>query len=237
MRRARDLADVVVVSLFVNPTQFVADEDYDRYPRNEKDDLAKAEEAGVDLVFAPSREEMYPDSCTTVHVAELSEVWEGAFRPGHFDGVATIVAKLFNIVRPDVALFGLKDFQQCRVIDQMVQDLNIPVELKFEETARDAYGLALSSRNAYLNTEERMKAPMLHRALTEIAQTARESRAEVDHKISEVKIKLSEAGFKLDYLELIDAQTLLANRSKVENSRVIVAAKLGTTRLIDNVAV
>jgi len=230
MRRAREAAEIVVVSLFVNPTQFVAGEDYDRYPRNEERDFELARKIPVDVMFAPSVAEMYAGEETVIHVKGVSERWEGEHRPGHFDGVATVVAKLFNIVRPNIAVFGLKDFQQAVVIDRMVRDLNIPLALLFEETVREQDGLAMSSRNAYLSPEQRRLAPMLHEELEQLSK----SKSAGDKELSESKERLAKAGFAVDYLALVDGATLEPARKLEKGNRFIVAARLGATRLIDN---
>jgi pantoate--beta-alanine ligase len=207
LRAAREECDTVVMSLFVNPAQFAAGEDLARYPRDEEHDLACAEEAGVDLVFAPSNEELYPPGYQTwVEVEELGSILEGEHRPGHFRGVATICLKLFNLVRPDRAYFGQKDAQQVAVVKQMVRDLNLDLEIRAIPTVRDGDGLALSSRNAYLSQEERRRALGLPRALQ-----AR------DPSLLD--------GLEIDYFEVADF-----------DPRVLAAAvRVGNTRLIDNV--
>ena len=240
MRKARELYDFVVVSLFVNPIQFKAGEDFERYPRDERRDFALAEAANADLIFAPTLEEMYPSRTTLIHVSEVGDLWEGAFRPGHFDGVATVVAKLFNIVNPDSAVFGLKDFQQCAVIERMVRDINFRQKLYFEETVREIDGLALSSRNVYLSVSERVIAPMLFLELTRLAglvSAVGNKPSHIDSLISESVSKLTHAGFSVDYLEFVDSKTMLPLRDGSGAGRLIVAAKLGRTRLIDNIEV
>src|SRR2546421_3472895 len=204
MRRAKDVADTVIVSLFVNPMQFVKGEDFEHYPRNEEHDFHLAESVGVDIMFAPSVEEMYRGEQTIVQIQGVTSRWEGEHRPGHFEGVATIVAKLFNIIRPDIAIFGLKDFQQCVVIDRVVKDLNFPVALMFEETVREPDGLAMSSRNAYLSAQERGIAPLLHRELVRLAGLA----APINAEFQASKRALSDAGFVVDYLALVDGRSL-----------------------------
>ena len=238
MREARKLANLVVVSLFVNPTQFRAGEDFEKYPRDEAGDFELADSVGVDAMFAPSVEEVYPAKTTKVHVGGLSESWEGAHRPGHFDGVATVVAKLFNICRPDFAVFGWKDFQQCRVIQSMVEGLNFPVALHFEPTVREADGLALSSRNRYLSSQERVVAPLLYATLCRVASDVRgaSDEGEVSRFIDAGRRELTAAGFVLDYFEMVDSATLDAVRSVESWNRLIVAGRLGSTRLIDNIS-
>jgi pantoate--beta-alanine ligase len=209
---ARDENDVVVVSLFVNPAQFGEGEDLDRYPRDEERDAKLAEEASVDILFAPSAEEIYPNGFATwVEVGELGEKLEGEFRPGHFRGVATVCLKLFNIVRPDRAYFGQKDAQQAAVLKQLVRDLNLDPEIRVVPTVRDEDGLALSSRNAYLSPEEREAALALPRALA---------------TRDPVKAREQLGGLDVDYLEVADL-----NGQKV----LAAAVRIGRTRLIDNV--
>ncbi len=235
---ARRRAGKVAASIFVNPAQFGPNEDLSRYPRREAEDAAMLEEGGCDLVWAPDAATMYPDGhATRIRVAGVSEPLEGASRPGHFDGVATVVAKLFNQVRPDMALFGEKDFQQLAVIRAMVRDLDIPVEIVGVPTQRDADGLALSSRNAYLSAEERVAVRTLPRVLVEAAQAMRGG-TPVEVALAEGRALLSEAGFDpIDYLALCDPATLQPLSCLDRPARLMVAARLGTTRLIDNIAV
>lgn len=231
-------ADKVAASIFVNPAQFAANEDLGRYPRREAEDAAMLEAHGCDLLWLPALGDVYPDGfATTVRVAGVSDRWEGAARPGHFDGVATVVAKLLLAVQPDDALFGEKDFQQLAVIRRMVADLNIPVEIVGVPTVRDADGLALSSRNAYLSADERQRAVALPKALREAAAaiTGGES---VARTLDKAEQSLRDAGFgKVDYLALVDASTLSPLERPAGAMRLIAAATIGTTRLIDNLAV
>lgn len=233
MRAARERHERAAVSLFVNPLQFSRGEDLDRYPRNEERDFSLAEGAGVDYLFAPSRGEIYPRESTTIRVPEITEIWEGKSRPGHFDGVATVVAKLFNIVHPQIAYFGWKDLQQCLVIRRMTEDLNIPVELEFMETVREPDGLALSSRNAYLSPEERQKAPRLQGTLAWIADELDKKTREPQELLAMAREDLTRNGFDVDYLELVSLADLQPTNSS-RNAALIVASRLGTTRLIDN---
>lgn len=243
MREARKAKDLVVVSLFVNPTQFGKNEDFDSYPRDFERDREMAEGVGVDILFAPPVDEIYPGSShlgegTTIHVPEVTERWEGAVRPGHFDGVATVVAKLFNIVRPGVAYFGQKDLQQCAVVQRMVRDLNIPLKIEVIRTRREPDGLAMSSRNAYLSPSNRAIAPALYREITSVASVLQgedQAGTEVDAVLSQARDNLASSGFSVDYVEWVDAGSLAPIRSKSPQSAIIAAARLGKTRLIDNV--
>jgi pantoate--beta-alanine ligase len=238
IRRAREECDFVALSIFVNPIQFAPGEDYARYPRAEEQDLARAEAEGVDLVFAPSTEEMYPDGAlTTVHVDELTEVMCGPFRPGHFDGVTTVVAKLFAIMMPDRAYFGQKDFQQLQVIRRMARDLNLPVGVVGCPTIREPDGLALSSRNQYLSEAERRAAPALQRALREGARAAASGgRAEEVEEAVRAALA-SEPRFQLQYVEARRPDTLRRDDLPGPPFVIAAAAHLGKTRLIDNVVI
>jgi len=238
MRTARSESDRVVVSLFVNPTQFAAGEDFERYPRDFERDRALAEQVGVDVLFAPETSEVYPRVATTVHVPVVTKLWEGAARPHHFEGVATVVCKLFNIVRPTVAYFGWKDLQQCLVIRRMTEDLNLPVQLSFEPTVRETDGLAMSSRNVYLTQEERRLAPLIFEQLSAskraIGVGANTTEA-IDEVLRRASDALDAAGFRVDYFDLIDLENAHPTRKASIPSAIIVAARLGKTRLIDNV--
>jgi len=235
---AKARADKVAATIFVNPMQFGANEDLSRYPRREADDAKMLAEAGCDLLWMPSVSDVYPDDfATTVRVSGVSERWEGEARPGHFDGVATVVAKLLLSVRPDVALFGEKDFQQLAVIRRMVRDLAIPVEIAAVPTVREADGLALSSRNAYLLPEERQQALALPRAL-EAARAAILSGTQVADVLAEARKSLRDGGFsRVDYFALVDARTLEPLDRPQGEMRLIAAAVIGATRLIDNLPV
>ena len=235
---ARRRADKVIASIFVNPAQFGEGEDFGRYPRREADDAAMLEAAGCDLLWAPTVADIYPDGfATKVSVGGVSERWEGEARPGHFDGVATVVAKLLLAVRPDVALFGEKDFQQLAVIRRLVVDLGIPVEIVGVPTVREPDGLALSSRNAYLSPEERGRAVALPKALKEARDAIRSGRG-VGAALQAAKQNLVNAGFlRIDYLALVDAATLEPLEGPKGEMRLIAAAMIGATRLIDNIAV
>jgi len=235
---ARARAGKVVASIFVNPLQFGANEDLDRYPRQEAEDAKRLEAHGCDLIWMPTADQLYPPGfSTTVSVAGVSERWDGEARPGHFAGVATVVAKLFTAVRPDIAYFGEKDFQQLAVIRRMTQDLGLGVDVRGVPTVRDADGLALSSRNAYLSAGERERALALPQALEE-ARDAIQGGKPVDPVLDRARNRLSDAGFsRLDYFALVDAATLEPLEAATGEMRLIAAAVIGTTRLIDNVRV
>jgi len=235
---ARKRADGVVASIFVNPMQFGPGEDLSRYPRQEEADARMLSEAGCDLLWLPAVADIYPDGfATRINVAGVSERWEGEARPGHFDGVATVVAKLLVSVLPQMALFGEKDFQQLAVIRRMVADLALPVEIAGVATVRDADDLALSSRNAYLSAEERQRAVALPRALEEASRQIGAG-VSVGKVMAEAKQALIAAGFlKIDYVALVDAATLEPLEAPSGEMRLIAAATIGNTRLIDNVRV
>ena len=235
---ARRKAERAVVSIFVNPAQFGPDEDFSRYPRTLEADRALLQRYRVDALFAPAPEEIYPQGYqTSIAVLGLAKGLDGAFRPGHFDGVATVVAKLFNIVQPDVAVFGEKDYQQLQIIRRLAKDLNFPVEIVGAPIVREADGLALSSRNRYLSAQERVVAPTLHETLLAAAAAIHRGKAIAD-ALEEGKKALRSAGFgAIDYLELVDAESLAPLANAQGNMRLLAAAKLGTTRLIDNIAV
>ena len=235
---ARRHCERVVASLFVNPKQFGPREDFAAYPRDEAADLAKFREAGVDLVFAPSVEEMYPAGfVTSVRVAGVGGELEGAHRPGHFDGVATVVSKLLLQCLPDIACFGEKDYQQLLVVRRMARDLNIPVRIEGVATVREPDGLALSSRNIYLSAEERRIAPELHRVLNDTAAALTVAPDNVAACLQNALAGLRQAGFVPDYLELRDAADLSPMSRLDRPARLLAAAHLGRTRLIDNIPV
>lgn len=232
MRAAREQNGLVVVSLFVNPTQFAANEDLSTYPRNEARDAALAVAEGVDILFAPEPAEIYPDGfATNIHVAGITEVLDGASRgPHHFDGVATVVTKLFGIVQPDVAYFGQKDAQQVLVVRRVVRDLNLDVRIEACPIVRETDGLAMSSRNVYLDADARAQATALSRAL-DAADAAHRSG---DSILSAAQAVLDEAGIDAEYLELRDAETLQPVTAIERDALLLVAARVGAARLIDN---
>jgi pantoate--beta-alanine ligase len=238
IEEARLRADHVVASLFVNPTQFSPSEDLDSYPRREAADARMLEEAGCDLLWAPTVEEMYPAGfATSIAIGGVTEGLDGAARPGHFDGVATVVAKLFNQVRPDVALFGEKDYQQLLVIRRLAADLDFGITIVGVPTQRDDDGLALSSRNAYLSPEERSAARALPRALGDAVAAIGKGTPPGAAIAAAIK-RLHDAGFDpVDYVELRDAETLELVDTVEREARLLAAVRLGRTRLIDNLAV
>ncbi len=235
---ARTRADCVVATIFVNPLQFAPTDDLDRYPRREAEDAALLEEAGCDLLWTPTATQLYPDGfATTVHVAGVSERWDGAARPGHFDGVATVVAKLFLAVRPGIAIFGEKDFQQLAVIRRMERDLGLGIAIHGIETLRDADGLALSSRNAYLSAGERRRALALPAALDHARRDISRGKP-VGEVLDAARRALRDAGFeRIDYVALVDAATLEPRDTASGDMRILAAAVIGKTRLIDNIRV
>jgi pantoate--beta-alanine ligase len=235
MRTARAQADVVVVSLFVNPAQFGANEDLAAYPRDFERDRALAEEQGVDLLFAPPVHEVYPDGFDTrVEVGGVTAALEGQARPGHFAGVTTVVTKLFNMVGPDVAWFGQKDAQQALVIRKLVRDLNMPVRVEVAPTVREPDGLAMSSRNAYLSGDDRERAVALSRALAAAERAVADGRLDAADVLAAARAELDAAGVQPEYLELRSAHDLSPAERVNGNTLLAVAARVGRARLIDN---
>ncbi|MDN3399590.1 pantoate--beta-alanine ligase [Psychrobacter sp. APC 3426] len=245
VRIAKQHADIVVVSIFVNPTQFGEGEDFDSYPRTLDEDVAKLATVGADYVFAPSIDEIYPvlPPPTAVLAGAITTQLCGQSRPGHFDGVGIVVSKLFNIVQPDVAVFGQKDYQQLAIIKQLVRDLSYPIKIIGAPIVRAADGLALSSRNQYLNAAERQIAPVLHQELQRLAQkllNCEHSQKEFEALLVETRERITDAGFIIDYLQIKTAQlTPVANDAAIFNKEkqdliILVAAWLGRARLLDN---
>lgn len=240
VRKASEAADIVVTSIFVNPMQFGANEDLNTYPRTLLDDQNKLGEAGNTLVFAPSAEEVYPDGLarhTRILVPDVSAGHCGASRPGHFEGVATVVSVLFNMIQPDFAVFGEKDFQQLAVIRKMVRDLMIPVEVIGASTVREEDGLAKSSRNGYLSEEERAIAPVIYQTLQATAAKITDSHNDFQTLAKEAGDNLSDAGLQLDYFNIANSQTLKPATPVDSEITLLAAAFVGTTRLIDNISV
>ena len=238
VRLAKSKCSRAVVSIFVNPAQFAPHEDFDRYPRDEAGDLAKLKSVGCDRVWSPARSLMYPETfATRIVPAGSADGLESDFRPHFFGGVATVCCKLFTQVAPDIAVFGEKDFQQLAVVRQMVRDLDLPLQIVALPTVREADGLAMSSRNAYLSAQERAAAPTLYRVITNVAEAAASGDV-IAGAIAGGKTELEAAGFRVDYLDVRDATTLAPITTDPEGPlRVLVAAWLGKTRLIDNIGV
>lgn len=230
--------DLVVVSIFVNPTQFGPGEDFEKYPRTLQSDAAYCEQLGVDLVFAPSPQEMYPtEQLTWVDTEKLTDRLCGAVRPGHFRGVTTVCTKLFNIVAPDVAFFGQKDAQQATVIQRMVVDLNQPLEIRVCPIVREDDGLAMSSRNKYLSTDQRQRALCLYRALMQCQSQAGEGETETAGLIEAMRQIIEQQQGKVDYISIVDPQTLEPVEDIAPKALVLLAVYIGPTRLIDNLLI
>ena len=236
---AQQHCDKVIATIFVNPTQFGPGEDFDRYTRQEQQDFDQLSQRKVDLLWTPVAAEIYPpDFQTKITLSQVTQGYCGAKRPGHFDGVAGIVSKFFNIITPDMAFFGEKDFQQLALIKQMCKDLNFDIEIGSVPTCREKDGLAMSSRNRYLSDAQRQIAPHLYATLTELAQEIAYNRSPVPHLLRDKQQNLLDAGFdQIDYLAYCDSHSLAPLSHYQENSRLLAAAFLGKTRLIDNIAV
>ena len=234
---AKQHSDKVVASIFVNPTQFGPNEDYARYPRTELHDIAGLSEKGCDAIFLPTADEMYPfgiKNYVQMHVPGITDILCGAYRPGHFNGVATVVARLFNMVQPDCAVFGRKDYQQLQVIRYMATEMSFPVDVISAPTLRETSGLAMSSRNQYLSAEERINAALIYQTLLAM-KAAYIAGKPIEHIEQEAHAKLENAGFEVDYVDILSAELGKASRAR-NNARVaLIAARLGRTRLIDNV--
>ncbi|MEM9256572.1 MAG: pantoate--beta-alanine ligase [Pseudomonadota bacterium] len=238
VRKARQLGDIVVVSIFVNPMQFGPNEDLDAYPRTLAADKEKLFAEGVQMLYAPTVAEVYPqglDAQARVHVPDLGDTLCGQSRPGHFDGVTTVVSKLFNVVQPDIAVFGQKDFQQLSIVRKMVTDLCMPVDIVGVATTRDDDGLAKSSRNGYLSAAQRRIAPLLHQTLAHCREAIACGFDNFLQLESHARMKLIQAGFEPDYFAIRDARTLRSVDEATEEVAILAAARLGKTRLIDNV--
>ncbi|MFT5220767.1 MAG: pantoate--beta-alanine ligase [Planctomycetota bacterium] len=240
IEKGQSLSDRSICSIFVNPMQFGANEDFNHYPRTLDADLKLLEEIGCDLVYLPSAAELYPeglDKISHVQVTDLTDHYEGAHRPGHFTGVATIVLKLFNIVKPDVSIFGKKDFQQYRVIRKMVSDLNLDVQIIGQETTREPSGLATSSRNQYLDDQQKQQAALIYQLLRQAAGRINNGERDFKRIESEAKQALEQSGFKVDYCCICDSETLLEAEPGDRNLVILLTAELGSTRLLDNIEV
>ncbi len=240
VRKAREQGDVVAVSIFVNPMQFDRADDLANYPRSLDEDLTKLREEGVDLVFTPMADNLYPqglDAHTIVEVPSLSSMLEGASRPGHFRGVATVVTKLFNLVQPSVVCFGEKDFQQLAVIRKMVADMAMPIEIIGVPTVRESDGLAMSSRNNNLTVDERQRAPVLAKTMRWMSAQMRNGRRDLDDLIEDAHDQLRAAGLKPDEFYIRDASSLAQISEESRQAVILVAAYLGNIRLIDNLTV
>ena len=239
MGRAKQECDVVVASIFVNPTQFGPGEDLDRYPRDEEGDRKKCEAAGVAVLFMPTAAEMYPEKPSVfVDVEGISDILEGAVRPGHFRGVATVVSKLFHLVKPHKAFFGQKDYQQCAIIKRMVKGLDMDVEVVVLPTVREPDGLAMSSRNSYLSADERLKAATIPRALSAAEQLAKTGARDPDALKNKMRTVLrAEKGIEIDYLEIADPESLAPLASAQDRMVLLIAVRIGRTRLIDNIVI
>ena len=240
VKKAGERADFVVVSIFVNPLQFGPSEDLDKYPRTLAADQERLLEAGCHLLFTPTVEEIYPDGMdgqTRILVPGVSEGLCGASRPGHFEGVATVVSKLLNMVQPDLALFGEKDFQQLAVIRKLVRDLNLPVQIFGEPTVRAADGLALSSRNGYLDEQQRAAAPAIYRTLRQLGERIRAGAEDFPALLADARQALEQAGLRPDYLEIREPISLRPGGPGDRQLVILAAAYLGSTRLIDNLSV
>lgn len=237
---AREYAERVVVSVFVNPTQFVEGEDFEDYPRTLERDKRRLQRVNTDMIFAPNVETLYPfglQNATSVTVPGLTENFCGSFRPGHFDGVTTVVARLFALVQPDVAVFGQKDYQQQLVIRRMVDDLGLPIDIITAPTVREEDGLAMSSRNAYLNDEERAMAPKIYEVLESAGEALQSGKRNFEELENAASKQLSDAGFKVEYVAIRRALDLSVPNRDCDELVLLVAAHLGKARLIDNIVV
>ncbi|MFP3159165.1 MAG: pantoate--beta-alanine ligase [Hydrogenobaculum sp.] len=236
VKASKNMCDITVVSIFVNPKQFGPKEDYSKYPRNLERDLKLLEEAKIDMVFIPDVDTIYPEGfSTTINIGPLADILEGTFRPGHFDGVCTVVTKLFNIVKPDKAFFGEKDYQQFKIIQKLVKDLNLDIEIVPIPTEREEDGLAMSSRNAYLNQEERRRASSIYRFLLKAKEAFEKGIKDTDKIIEYAKAVLDVD--VIDYIKIVDKETLEEKTTPSKYDRILIAVRIGSTRLIDNVEI
>ena len=238
--KGQSLCDRSICSIFVNPMQFGPNEDFNHYPRTLDADIQLLESIGCDLVYMPTASELYPqglEKISQVIVTDLTDTFEGAHRPGHFTGVATIVAKLFNIVKPDISVFGKKDYQQYCVIRKMTQDLNLDVEIIGQETTREASGLAISSRNRYLSEDQKTLAALIYQTLQDSAATIKSGETDFEKLEQQATERLNQAEFDTDYFSVCNADTLKSASSEDKKLVILVAARLGETRLIDNIEI
>ena len=238
--KGQSLCDRSICSIFVNPMQFGPNEDFNHYPRTLDSDLGLLESVGCDLVYLPTASELYPqglENISQVIVTDLTDTFEGAHRPGHFTGVATIVAKLFNIVKPDISVFGKKDFQQYCVIKKMTRDLNLDVEIIGQETTREASGLATSSRNQYLNDDQKKQAALIYQTLQDSAASINAGETDFEKLEKQATERLNQSGFDTDYFSICNADTLKSATSEDKKLVILVTARLGETRLLDNIEV
>ena len=240
IEKGQSLCDRSICSIFVNPMQFGPNEDFNHYPRTLTRDLELLESIGCDLVYMPTASELYPqglENISQVIVTDLTDTFEGAHRPGHFTGVATIVAKLFNIVKPDISVFGKKDFQQYCVINKMTRDLNLDVEIIGQETTRESSGLATSSRNQYLNDEQTVRGALIYQILQDASKRIREGETDFASLEKQYIEQLSQAGFETDYFSICNADTLKPATTEDKKLVILVTARLGETRLLDNIEI
>lgn len=240
IEKGQSLSDRTICSIFVNPMQFGPNEDWDHYPRTLEKDIALLEASGCDLVYLPTASELYPEGLeriSHVQVTGLTDHYEGAHRPGHFTGVATVVLKLFNIVKPDVSVFGKKDYQQYRVISKMVEDFNLEVQIIGQETTREASGLATSSRNQYLDDAQKEQAALIYQVLQQSAQQIDKGERDFEMLQAHAIEDLEEAGFKTDYFCICNADNLLLATTEDRDLVILVTAAIGPTRLLDNIEI
>jgi pantoate--beta-alanine ligase len=240
IEKGQSLCDRSICSIFVNPMQFGPNEDFNHYPRTLTRDLELLESISCDLVYMPTASELYPqglENISQVVVTDLTDTFEGAHRPGHFTGVATIVAKLFNIVKPDISVFGKKDFQQYCVINKMTRDLNLDVEIIGQETTRESSGLATSSRNQYLNDEQTAQGALIYQTLQDASKRIREGETDFASLEKQYIEQLSQAGFETDYFSICNADTLKPATTEDKKLVILVTARLGETRLLDNIEI